>query len=451
MSLSRMQETGRKFVTIQTSQDRMVQSTADWVAQRLQEYGRPVRIRLHDGTRVESEDGHASDMTIMVRTREALASLFRPPVECSLGESYILGDVDVVGNFQDVFPFAEYLLAQRWTLSDRLRFMWRHVIAPYSQAKRLSADRTGARHSPARDFGAVQFHDNLPTEFYRLWLDRRMVYSCAYFTRSDDDLDEAQADKLDYMCRKLRLQPGDRVLDIRCGWGGFALYAAQYYGASVVGITLSLRQAEVARKRIAGAGLTQQCTIGVADYRDLADQEVFDKIVSTEMVKHVGRSQLHKYFHQIHRLLKPDGVFLNHGIASHDGDGRSGPFVDRYVFPDAEVVPLHQVVTAAEAQEWEVRDVESLREQYALTLDHWVSRLEKEHGRAVDLVGETTYRVWRLYLAASAYWFRKGRLNVYQVLCAKPSGGRSSLPLTREDWYSHSASGKAHKPMSAAS
>lgn len=241
------------------------------------------------------------------------------------------------------------------------------------------------------------------------------------------------------------------MLDVGCGWGGFALYAAQNYGVSVVGITLSLCQAEAARKRLAAAGLTKQCTIGVADYRDLADQEVFDKIVSVGMMEHVGRSQLHLYFRQAHRLLKPGGVFLNHGIASGDGDGRLGPFADRYVFPDAEVIPLHQVVTEAEAQEWEVCDVQSLREHYALTLDHWVRRLEKEHRRAADLVGETTYRVWQLYLAASAYRFRKGRLNVYQTLFAKPSDGRSGLPLTREDWYGPSASSQAQRRMSGAS
>jgi cyclopropane-fatty-acyl-phospholipid synthase len=278
-----------------------------------------------------------------------------------------------------------------------------------------------------------------------------MVYSCAYFTRGDEELEEAQANKLDYVCRKLRLQSGDRVLDIGCGWGGFALYAAQYYGVSVVGVTLSLRQAEVARKRMAAAGLTHQCTIDVADYRDLTDQEVFDKIVSIGMVEHVGKAQLHRYFRQAHRLLKPGGVFLNHGIASGDGDGRLGPFADRYVFPDADVVPLHQIVTAAEKQEWEVRDVESLREHYAMTLDRWVGRLEKEHGRAVDLVGETTYRVWRLYLAASAQWFRMGRLNVYQTLFTKPSEGRSGFPLTREDWYGPSARSRSHRPMSVAS
>lgn len=424
---------------------------ATWLAQRLQGYDRPVRILFFDGTTVEPENRNNPPLTLVLRTREALVSMFRPPLERSLGESYVFNEVDVTGDFQEVFPLADYLLTQKWTLSDRLRFMWHYLMSPYSRTRRRPADRKGARHSPARDSRVVRYHYDLPTEFYQLWLDRRMVYSCAYFTRGDEELEEAQANKLDYICRKLRLQSGDRVLDIGCGWGGFALYAAQYYGVSVVGVTLSLRQAEVARKRIAAAGLTHQCTIDVADYRDLTDQEVFDKIVSIGMVEHVGRSQLHRYFRQAHRLLKPGGVFLNHGIASGDGDGRLGPFADRYVFPDADVVPLHQIVTAAEKQEWEVRDVESLREHYALTLDRWVGRLEKEHGRAMDLVGETTYRVWRLYLAASAQWFRMGRLNVYQTLFTKPSEGRSGLPLTREDWYGPSARSRSRRHMSVAS
>ncbi len=433
------------------SHDRTVEAAADWFALRLQGYDRPVQVQFCDGTTVEPENRRHPRLTLVVKTRQALARMFRPPLERSLGESYIFGDVDVVGDFQEVFPLVEHLLGQNWSLSDRLRFMWRQLVSPHPSTKGPSPDRKGTRHSPPRDFSVVRFHYDLPAEFYQLWLDRRMVYSCAYFARGDDDLDEAQFGKLDYICRKLRLQPGDRVLDIGCGWGGFALYAAQYYGVSIVGITLSLRQAEIARKRIAAAGLTQQCTIGVADYRDLADQEIFDKIVSVGMVEHVGRSQLHVYFHQVHRLLKPGGVFLNHGIATGDGDARLGPFADRYVFPDAEVIPLHQVVTAAEEQEWEVRDVECLREHYALTLVHWVRRLEKEHRRAADLVGETTYRVWRLYLAASAHWFRQGRLNVYQVLCAKPIGGRSGLPLTREDWYSQLISSKLQRPVSMAS
>jgi cyclopropane-fatty-acyl-phospholipid synthase len=295
-----------RFVTREPSHEGEVQAMTTWFAQRLQGYDRPVRVQFYyDGTTVESENCSSPPLTLVLRTPEALANMFRPPLERSLGESYIFNDVDVVGDFQEIFPLVDYLLAQPWTLSDRLRFMWHYLINPHSRDEQRPIHRKGAKHSPARDFNVVQFHYDLPTEFYQLWLDRRMVYSCAYFTRRDDELDEAQANKLDYLCRKLRLEPGDRVLDIGCGWGGFALYAAQYYGVSVVGVTLSLRQAEIARKRIAAAGLTELCMICVADYRGLAEQETFDKIVSVGMVEHVGRSQLHNYFRQAHRLLKP--------------------------------------------------------------------------------------------------------------------------------------------------
>ena len=426
---------GMRFLIRQPSEDRTVQAMATWFARLLQGYDQPVRILFCDGTTVEAEHGGQPRITLVLRTREAFATMFRPALERSLGEAYIFKDVDVVGDMRDVFSLVDYLLAQEWTVWDRLRFVWHYLSSPSPPAERPPLNRKGVQHSPPRDVSVVRYHYDLPTEFYQLWLDRRMVYSCAYFTRGDEGLDEAQASKLDYLCRKLRVKSGERVLDIGCGWGGFAIYAAQYYGASVVGITLSLRQAEVARRHIEVAGLSDRCTILVADYRNLPDQEMFDKIVSVGMVEHVGKSQLPVYFHQAHRLLKPGGVFLNHGIASGEGDGRLGSFADRYVFPDAEVVPLHQIITAAEQQEWEVRDVESLREHYALTLDQWVKRLETEHRRAVELVGETTYRVWRLYLAASAEWFRMGRLNVYQTMLTKSSNGQSGLPLTREDWY----------------
>ena len=428
-----------QFVIRQPSGDRKVQAMAEWLASRLQGYNRPVRILFHDTTAIDSEDGEAPVLTLVLRTREALAGMFRPPLERSLGESYIFRDVDVVDDFREIFPLTEYLLAKSWAWTDWLRFIWHKMTYSYSQDNGCLVDRRGKKHSQMRDQSVVQFHYDLPSEFFQLWLDRRMVYSCAYFTSSDDELDEAQANKLDYLCRKLRLESGERVLDIGCGWGGFTIYAAQNYGVSVIGITLSLRQAEIARKRIAAAGLHRQCTIIVADYRDLEGQEQFDKIVSIGMVEHVGSSRLHLYFRQAHRLLKPGGVFLNHGIASGEGDGRLGAFADRYVFPDAEVVPLQQIITAAEEGKWEVRDIESLREHYVLTLNHWARRLENEHRRVVDLVGERTYRIWRLYLAASAEWFRKGRLGVYQTLLSKTYDGESDLPLTRDDWYVASA------------
>lgn len=438
------------FVIRQFSEDQKVRAMATWLAERLSGYPRPVRILFYDGTTVESERGGPPAFTLVLRSREAFATMFRLPLERSLGESYIFNEVDIVGDIHDVLALADYLLAQRWTLSDRLKFVRHSLISPYSRAARLPLSRTGAKHSPARDMSVVRYHYDLPTEFYQLWLDRRMVYSCAYFTGGEDDIEEAQASKLDYVCRKLRLKSGDRVLDIGCGWGGLAMYAAQYYGASVVGITVSPRQAEIARRHIAAAGLTDRCTIIEADYRGLSDQETFDKIVSVGMVEHVGRSQLQTYFRQVQRLLKPGGVFLNHGIASGEGDGHLGSFADRYVFPDAEVVPLRQVITAAEEQQWEVRDVESLREHYALTLDHWVRRLEQAHRKAVDLVGETTYRVWRLYLAASAEWFRRGRLNVYQTLLTKSKDGHLGLPLRREDWYAGSTSLHSRTPYKTA-
>lgn len=438
------------FVIRRSSEDQKVRGMATWLAKRLSGYHRPVRILFYDGTTIEPEQGESPAFTLVLRTREAFATMFRLPLERSLGESYIFNDVDIVGDIHEVFFLADYLLAQRWTILDRLKFFRHSLTSPYSRADRLSLSRTGAKHSPARDMTVVRYHYDLPTEFYQLWLDRRMVYSCAYFGGGEDDIEEAQASKLDYLCRKLRLRSGDRVLDIGCGWGGFAIYAAQYYGASVVGITVSPRQAEMARRHIAAAGLTDQCTIIEADYRSLADHETFNKIVSVGMVEHVGRSQLQSYFHQAHRLLKPGGVFLNHGIASGDGDGHLGSFADRYVFPDAEVVPLWQVITAAEEQQWEVRDVESLREHYALTLDHWVRRLEQAHWKAVDLVGETTYRVWKLYLAASAEWFRRGRLNVYQTLLTKSKDGHVDLPLTREDWYAGSTSLHRRTPYNTA-
>lgn len=424
-----------RFVIRQPSKDRKVQAMAIWFAHRLQGYHRPIRVLFCDGTTIEAEDDGHPQITLVLRSHEAIAKMFRPPLERSFGESYIFEDVDVVGDFKDIFPLADYLLAKNWTLSDQLRFIWHLLTRLRPQDHECRFNRRGKKHGPARDLRVVRFHYDVPSEFYQLWLDRRMVYSCAYFTRSDDELDKAQANKLDYICRKLRLESGERVLDIGCGWGGFAIYAAQYYGASVIGITLSLRQAEVARRQIAAAGLTDRCTILVADYRDLTEYGMFDKIVSVGMVEHVGNSQLQLYFRQAYRLLKPGGVFLNHGIASGEGEGRLGPFADRYVFPDAEVVPLHTIVGAAQEAEWEVRDIESLREHYALTLDHWVSRLERAQRQGVALVGETTYRVWRLYLAASAHWFRKGRLNVYQTLLTKAANGQSGLPLTREDWY----------------
>jgi cyclopropane-fatty-acyl-phospholipid synthase len=265
-----------------------------------------------------------------------------------------------------------------------------------------------------------------------------MVYSCAYFDRTEASLDEAQEAKLHHLCRKLRLEPGHRLLDIGCGWGGLAIFAAQHCGAKVTGITLSAAQAELASARANEAGLAGRVRIELKDYRSLDTAEPFDAIVSVGMSEHVGRDHLTEYFKKVDRLLRPGGVFLNHAI----GEGarprpRTGPsFIEEYVFPDSDVPPIPLVLQAAESAGLEVRDVENLREHYALTLRHWVRRLEAAHGPALCFVSESTFRVWRLYLAGSAYAFARGQLSVYQALLSKPdAAGQSHLPLTRRDWY----------------
>jgi cyclopropane-fatty-acyl-phospholipid synthase len=295
----------------------------------------------------------------------------------------------------------------------------------------------------------VRSHYDVGNDFYALWLDRRMVYSCAYFSTGAEDIDTAQEAKLEHICRKLRLQPGERLLDIGCGWGGLIRYAAERYGVHALGVTLSEQQATLANQRIRADGLEERCRAEVRDYRELAEVEAFDKVVSVGMVEHVGPSQLATYFHQAYRLTKPGGLFLNHGIVLSGNDAapeasrgwrqlfwRQGQFIERYVFPDGELVPLAEAVRQAERCGFEARDVESLREHYALTLRHWMRRLEASRPAAESLVGAQTFRVWRLYMGGSAHAFSVGRLSVAQVLLAKPDrDGRVPLPLTRADLY----------------
>ncbi len=289
-----------------------------------------------------------------------------------------------------------------------------------------------------RDREAVRYHYDVSNDFYRLFLDERMVYSCAYFASADIGLEEAQLAKLDLVCRKLRLKPGQRLLDVGCGWGGLVLHAAANYGVDATGITLSAPQVELANRRIAEAGLAERCRVQLLDYREVREDHPFDALVSVGMFEHVGQAMLPGYFGKAARLLKRGGVFLNHGIASRATDPVvHGPsFSDAYVFPDGELVPINGTLRAAEETGFEVRDVESLREHYALTLRHWVRRLEERHAQALQHVDEATYRVWRLYMAGSAHGFTRRRLNVYQALLALPdSDGASGLPLTRTDWY----------------
>ncbi len=427
-----------------------VQSTDKTVAQSLEflqtllgnYHPRNFNVRFWDGTEWPAETD-SPRFTLVLNHPGALRRMFQSThTDLSLGEAYIFDDYDIEGDIEAVFQVGDYLLEMDRGLIDKLKLGQKLLRLPTGQragngSGRQAARLSGEAHSIERDRQAVTYHYDVSNDFYALWLDRQMVYSCAYFSRPDEDLDTAQARKLDYICRKLRLRPGERLLDVGCGWGGLVIHAAKHYGVQAVGITLSQPQADLANERIRQAGLSERCRVEVQDYREIDEPEGFDKLVSVGMFEHVGEALLPRYFAQAWRLLRPGGAFLNHGIARRATDPVvKGPtFVDRYVFPDGELVPINVTLRHAEEAGFEVRDVESLREHYALTLRQWVSRLEKAHDRARELVGETTYRVWRLFMAGSAYGFTVGRLNLYQALLVKPDQGHSGLPLTRADWY----------------
>jgi len=299
----------------------------------------------------------------------------------------------------------------------------------------------GRVHSLARDRAAVRHHYDVGNEFYALWLDRRMVYSCAYFPSGAEDIDEAQEAKLEHICRKLRLQPGERLLDIGCGWGGLVRYAAERYGVQALGVTLSEPQARWGQQRIAEAGLTDRCRVEVMDYRE-ATEGPFDKIVSVGMFEHVGRSRLPEYFGRAWALLRPGGLFLNHGISGRPVPpvwrrlGRRASFINAHIFPDGDLVSVSDALGVAEAAGFEVRDVEGLREHYARTLRLWVQRLDAHRDEAVRLVGELKYRTWRIFMAGCAYAFADRRISVFQSLLAKPdAAGTVALPWSRGDIY----------------
>ncbi|MET7640357.1 cyclopropane-fatty-acyl-phospholipid synthase family protein [Streptomyces sp. NPDC005438] len=423
------------------------------VAERLLDGSLPVRIRAWD----RSEAGPPDAPTLVVRHPRALRRFLWRPGELGLARAWVAGEVDVDG---DLYEALEVLAGPLWERDSessparslgeqardpQVRSALRELIAlagpwppPPPPPEEVRA-RVGPRHSRNRDRRAIGHHYDVGNDFYRLVLGESMVYSCAYWTPGGD-LERAQRDKLDLVCRKLGLEEGTRLLDVGCGWGALLIHAAREYGVTGVGVTLSREQARWARKSLAEEGLADRVEIRVQDYRDV-DDGPYDAIASIGMAEHVGVRRYREYAQVLHQLLAPGGRLLNHQIARPpEPPGRPhqlDPFIDSYVFPDGELSPVGSTVSALESVGFEVRDLESLREHYALTLRQWVRNLEADFTRAARLTTPGRARVWRLYMAASALAFERRRIGVNQILAVRPDpDGHSGLPLRTRDWRS---------------
>ncbi|MGA7746925.1 MAG: cyclopropane-fatty-acyl-phospholipid synthase family protein [Candidatus Aquilonibacter sp.] len=398
-------------------------------------FRRDFDVRLWDGTTLPSRTDRR-DFTFIVNSPGALRSAFTPPLERNAGAAFISGIIDVDGNLTATIARLNAANDQHSALQKARLALLLLRLPREARPAPQGADLHGKRHSRERDRAAISYHYDHPVAFYRAFLDSDMVYSCAYYDDGVDDLDTAQRAKLDYVLDKLRLEPGMSFLDIGCGWGSLVIAAARR-GAQALGITLSRVQHDEANRRIAELGLGDRARVELRDYRDLRDL-TFDRIASVGMVEHVGRKMLPRYFAAAYAALRPGGLFLNHGIAEQSPGRKApaNPFIERYVFPDGDLVAIADSLSIAERNGFEVRDVENLREHYARTLRAWVENLERNRDTAIAQAGEAAYRVWRLYMAASAVSFDNASIGIYQSLLARPdAGGKVTIPATRRDLY----------------
>ncbi|MGH9616672.1 MAG: class I SAM-dependent methyltransferase [Acidobacteriaceae bacterium] len=390
-------------------------------------------IRSSDGWQWCSSQASPPQCTFVINSTAAWHALLKDPTERTLGESYINQDIDMEGDIFAAFPAVRHLFQRAGNTGHHIvRALWR------SSSDLAQWFRNGRRHSMKRDRAAISYHYDLPAEFYRPWLGPTMAYSGAYFRGPEECLDCAQENKFELICRKLQLAPNERFLDIGCGWGSLLLHASSRFGADAHGITLSKEQAAVTASRIASAQLQDKCKVELRDYRTIPELPTrFDKISSVGMFEHVGLKNLREYFGVVRRMLSPDGLFLNAGIArSATSSPAKDSFIDKYVFPDGELVTLGEVLEAAESVGFEVRDVDNLRIHYEQTLRLWVDNLRKNAETVLKTVSERTYRIWLLYMAGSAYAFQQGDIELYQILLARP--GRTVPNFTvRENWYQH--------------
>ncbi|MDH4583979.1 methyltransferase domain-containing protein [Pseudomonas sp. BN415] len=379
----------------------------------------PLRLQLWDGKEIDL--GPNPTVTMTVKDPSLVSLLSRPSLD-TLGAAYVEGRVELTGPILEVIRVGDAL--SEALIGDE------DATVPERQS-----------HDKATDAAAVSYHYDLSNDFYALWLDPEMVYSCAYYPTGTEDLASAQQAKLHHLCRKLRLKPGEYLLDVGCGWGGLARFAAREYGVQVFGITLSQEQLALGRERVKAEGLEGKIDLELLDYRDLPQDGRFDKVVSVGMFEHVGHANLPVYCQRLYGAVRAGGLVMNHGITARHPDGRpvgrgAGDFIDRYVFPHGELPHLATMVTELSLAGLEVADVESLRLHYARTLEFWSCNLEANLAKAAQLVPEQALRIWRLYLAGCSHAFQKGWINLHQILATKPhADGALELPWSRADLY----------------
>jgi cyclopropane-fatty-acyl-phospholipid synthase len=402
---------------------------------------RDFAVKLWTGEQL-APNAPETSFTLAINTTRALKQLLFRPTMLGLGECYVGGELDIEGDIRSAFRLADYFLNRRtsWMASLRGALSSTWTKSSGSGVVRTAEHRArlrGRRSQPQRVERAVTFHYDLPSEFFSTFLDAQMVYSCAYFAEPNYSLDQAQIAKLEYVCRKLELTPGRRLLDVGCGWGALLEHAARRYGVNAVGYTLSGSQAEYARNRLRGAPEAERCRVVTADFRQIDREHRFDAIASVGMAEHVAREALVDYFRLLHSILTPGGLVLHHAIGSTMFRPlRGGPsFMDRHVFPDSDIVTIGSTIAAAEAACFEVRDVENLREHYATTVARWLDRFEANADQIRAQWGERLYRTFRIYLAGSQFDLERGRLAIYQSLLRRPTDAGGCEPRTRAHLY----------------
>jgi len=411
----------------------------------------PALVRLWDGSEIVLSEGEPS-LTLSIASPGVVASLLKCPTLDNIVGHYAVGNIavesgDLIGDLKFIRQRIKKKDVRRLSKIYLLRLLWPFILVKSAKAASkhgFENDDSGASHDNARNQNYIQFHYDVGNDFYRLFLDPEMLYSCAYFKQAQGSLEQAQLDKMEMICRKLRLKPGDRFLDIGCGWGGLICYAAAHYGVKAHGITLSQEQYAFAQEKIRALGLGGRVTVEIRDYRMM--EGTFDKIASIGMFEHIGLANFPLYFGKIRSLLSDRGIVLNHGIARRaKSKGKNAltrltpekRMILKYIFPGAELAPIGHSLNEMEAQGFEVHDVEAWREHYALTCEHWCRRLFSNKKQAIVMVGQERYNLWLAYLAGVAMGFAAGSILIFQTVASKRSKekGASGLPLTREELY----------------